>query len=79
MAYRKKAGYLLTHKPDIAIISECEHPDKLKFMDGVRLPKNIFWAGDIPTKASAFFLTVIINFNCTKAIIRLLKILFRCM
>ncbi len=55
MAYRKKAGYILTHKPDIAIISECEHPDKLKFIPGVRKPTDIFWAGDNSNKGIGIF------------------------
>ena len=31
MAFRKKADFILTYKPDILIVPECEHPDKLKF------------------------------------------------
>lgn len=45
MAYRKKAGFLLAQQPDIVIIPECEHPDKLKFNAGVLLPKDILWSG----------------------------------
>lgn len=45
MAYRKKAGYILSQKPDIVIVPECEHPDKLQFPAGTRLPKDVYWAG----------------------------------
>ena len=55
MAYRKKAGFILTQKPDIVIISECEHPDKLKFIAGVRKPTDIFWAGDNVHKGIGIF------------------------
>lgn len=43
MAFRKKADFILIHKPDILIIPECEHPDKLKFGKETPLPTNVFW------------------------------------
>ena len=46
MAFRKKAASILAHVPDILIISECEHPDKLKFEAGIALPTDILWHGD---------------------------------
>ena len=55
MAYRKKAGYLLSQSPDIAIIPECEHPDKLKFPPGIPLPKDIFWSGKNANKGLGVF------------------------
>ena len=45
MAFRKKAHLILTQQPDILIIPECEHPDKLKFNPGTPLPTDIFWYG----------------------------------
>jgi len=45
MAFRKKADLILTSKPDILIVPECEHPDKLKFKIGTPLPTDIFWYG----------------------------------
>ncbi len=45
MAFRKKAAFVLKHKPDILIIPECEHPDKLKFPEGSIVPKDIYWHG----------------------------------
>ncbi len=45
MAFRKKADFILQHKPDILIVPECEHPDKLKFSNTTPLPTDIFWYG----------------------------------
>jgi exodeoxyribonuclease III len=45
MAFRKKAAFILALKPDILVVPECEHPDKLKFDDGVKQPTAIFWHG----------------------------------
>ncbi len=64
MAYRKKAGFLLTHNPDIVIVPECENPERLKFGVDTKKSTQTFWYGEISTKASAFFLTAIINSNC---------------
>ncbi len=43
MCFRKKANVILAHKPDILIIPECEHPDKLKYPVGTPKPKDILW------------------------------------
>ena len=45
MAFRKKADFILTQKPDILIVPECEHPDKLKFNKETPLPIDILWYG----------------------------------
>lgn len=29
MTFRKKAEYILSHKPDIIIVPECEQPEKI--------------------------------------------------
>jgi hypothetical protein len=55
MAFRKKAGFILKHRPDIAIIPECEHPDKLKFNPGIALPKDILWTGKNQHKGLGIF------------------------
>ena len=55
MAYRKKASYILKQKPDIAIIPECEHPDKLKFSKGIKLPADVIWSGKSPHKGLGVF------------------------
>ncbi len=45
MAFRNKAEYLLDQRPDIVIVPECEHPDKLKFKKGVLTPNDLLWFG----------------------------------
>ncbi len=55
MSFRKKAEYMLKYQPDIAIVPECEHPDKLKFNSGVRLPNDIFWEGKNKNKGLGVF------------------------
>lgn len=45
MAFRKKADFILLHQPDILIVPECEHPDKLKFNKETPLPTDLFWYG----------------------------------
>ena len=55
MAYRKKADFILKHQPDIVIIPECEHPDKLKFNTGTPMPTDIFWYGTNPNKGLGVF------------------------
>jgi exonuclease III len=45
MAFRKKAEYILAHKPDIIVVPECENPDKLIFKDDTLIPKEIIWHG----------------------------------
>lgn len=55
MAFRKKAGLILAHKPDIAIVPECEHPDKLNFPAGVPTPSDILWFGNNPHKGLGIF------------------------
>lgn len=50
MAFRKKAKFILTHNPDIVIISECENPEKLKFSNEVQTPNDILWYGTNPNK-----------------------------
>ncbi len=55
MAFRKKAGLILSQQPDIVIIPECEHPDKLKFNDETLLPTDIFWEGANTNKGLGVF------------------------
>ncbi|MBN8686959.1 MAG: endonuclease/exonuclease/phosphatase family protein [Chitinophagales bacterium] len=55
MAFRKKAEYILTYKPDILIIPECEHPDKLLFPINTPRPKDILWFGKNQNKGLAIF------------------------
>jgi exodeoxyribonuclease-3 len=55
MAFRKKASYVLEHKPDILIIIECEHPDKLKYKHDVPAPSDQLWFGKNQHKGLAIF------------------------
>lgn len=55
MAFRKKAQVILTHKPDILIVPECEHPDKLVFETNIPKPTDVLWYGINPNKGLGIF------------------------
>ena len=55
MVYRRKANLLLAHKPDIVVVPECEHPDKLKFEGGIQIPNEICWFGKNQNKGLGVF------------------------
>jgi exodeoxyribonuclease-3 len=55
MAFRKKANIILAHKPDILIIPECEHPDKLKFNTDTPKPSDTVWFGTNQHKGLGIF------------------------
>ena len=55
MAFRRKAGIILKHKPDILVVPECEHPDRLKFPAGTRKPEDILWFGNNRNKGLGIF------------------------
>jgi exodeoxyribonuclease-3 len=55
MAFRKKANFILTHQPDILIIVECEHPDKLLYKVDNRNPTDSLWFGKNRHKGLAIF------------------------
>lgn len=54
-AFRKKANFILSLHPDILVVQECEHPDKLKF--GATTPKPIdsYWYSDGGKKGLGLF------------------------
>lgn len=54
-AYRKKAQRIARYAPDIAVVCECEHPDKLRFAQGIAAPKSHIWFGDSATKGLGVF------------------------
>jgi exodeoxyribonuclease-3 len=55
MAFRNKADFILTHKPDILVVPECERPEKLKFnVDGTS-PADMLWYGTNPNKGLGIF------------------------
>ena len=45
----------MIQKPDILIIPECEHPDKLKFVGNVPSPTDIYWIGENKNKGLGVF------------------------
>ena len=55
MAFRKKAEFILTYKPDILVIPECELPDKLKFNAGTPIPNDTLWFGTNQHKGLGIF------------------------
>ena len=55
MAFRKKARFILKHKPDILIVPECEHPDKLLFPAGTAKPADTLWFGKNKNKGLGIF------------------------
>jgi exodeoxyribonuclease III len=55
MAFRKKADFILAYKPDILIVPECEHPDKLKFNNDTLKPNDILWFGMNQNKGLGIF------------------------
>jgi len=55
MSFRKKADMILLYKPDILIVPECEHPEKLIFNHTNLKPKDILWFGHNQHKGLAVF------------------------
>jgi len=55
MAFRKKAEAILQYKPDILVVPECEHPDKLKFDDDTLKPTDVLWFGSNQSKGLGIF------------------------
>lgn len=55
MAFRKKAEFILEEKPDILIIPECEHPNKMIFKNETNKPSDLFWFGENTNKGLGIF------------------------
>jgi exodeoxyribonuclease III len=55
MALRKKAEFILIHKPDILIVPECECPDKLLFNENLPKPTDMLWFGTNQNKGLGIF------------------------
>lgn len=53
MSFRKKAEFILAEQPDILIVPECEHPDKLLFKNEIAKPTDTLWFGQNPNKGLA--------------------------
>lgn len=69
MAFRRKAEYVLAFNPDIVIVPECEHPDKLKFINGIKDPQIFFGLAKTRTKGLVFFHTAVLSLSCLTTII----------
>lgn len=54
-AFRKKADIILTQRPDILVVQECEHPDKLVFSSTTQRPNDFLWFGDNKHKGLGIF------------------------
>jgi exodeoxyribonuclease-3 len=55
MAFRKKAARILAYQPDILVVPECEHPDRLNFPGDLPIPRDILWFGANPNKGLGIF------------------------
>lgn len=55
MAFRRKAVHILSYKPDIVVVPEFEHPDKLLFDTGIQHPTDILWFGKNKNKGLGIF------------------------
>lgn len=55
MAFRKKADRILQYKPDILIVQECEHPDKINFALHQQQPTDYLWFGENKNKGLGIF------------------------
>jgi exodeoxyribonuclease III len=55
MAFRRKAEVILKYKPDILIVPECEHPDKLQFSNPKLKPQDSLWFGNNLNKGLGIF------------------------
>ena len=55
MAFRRKAGFVLEHRPDILVVPECEHPDKLVFDKDIPKPTSTLWFGSNMNKGLGIF------------------------
>ena len=54
-AFRKKADFILPLQPDILVVQECEHPDKLKFSPALPKPRDMYWYSDGGKKGLGLF------------------------
>lgn len=54
-AFRKKVGTILLQRPDILVVQECEHPDKLIFKSATQRPNDFLWFGENKHKGLGVF------------------------
>jgi exodeoxyribonuclease III len=55
MAFRKKAHHILIHQPDILVVPECEHPDKLRYTADSCVATCSLWFGTNQNKGLGIF------------------------
>ena len=55
MAFRKKINLISELRPDIAVVPECEHPDRLRFDLFTQKPTDVLWHGDNHSKGLGVF------------------------
>jgi exodeoxyribonuclease III len=55
MAFRKKASHMMRIQPDILVVQECEHPDRLIFESPFSEPLHKLWFGDNKAKGLGIF------------------------
>ncbi|HSU29373.1 MAG TPA: endonuclease/exonuclease/phosphatase family protein [Chitinophagaceae bacterium] len=55
MAFRRKADFILQYRPDILVVPECEHPDRLKFPAHIQQPTDMLWFGKNKNKGLGIF------------------------
>lgn len=54
-AFRNKAEIILSYRPDILVVQECEHPDKLFFSSTTQRPNDFYWYGNNIHKGICIF------------------------
>jgi exonuclease III len=54
-AFRRKAEFILALRPDILVIQECEHPNKLNFDPTITKPTDMYWYSDGGKKGLGLF------------------------
>ena len=55
MAFRKKADRILAHHPDVLVVQECEHPEKINFATHRVQPTGMVWLGSNRNKGLCIF------------------------
>jgi exonuclease III len=55
MAFRKKANHILQYKPDIIVVPECEHPNKITYSAHLAKPTGVLWFGTNQHKGLGVF------------------------
>lgn len=54
-AFRRKAQFIAPLQPDILIVQECEHPNKLEFNPAITKPTDMHWYSDGGKKGLGIF------------------------